>query len=523
MKLSDIPHADTAGIDSFAWHAIKTWPEAAGFNPMHDGLDFGELVRWFLWSKVGRAIRAQLDPEAFKFEKNLFLQKDIYRPARRKMCYSQYLGALTPFFLISSLKNKVASLVPVKSNETKWADEQISGINPSIYIPHPSARLEKWAAALIKKGYPIIISDPTSLIGYSGAQCCPRVKALNIDHTFAKQLYKAILKGLSRQGVSLLSFDTKFLYEQINAQLWHVEKATAELILSTPKALLMHGDNHSPYQEYVAVAKRCGIPTITFQHGLDCERYYLDDAYASSLAVWSGQRKQRYEKDSSSRPALLEVTGNPAFDSTTSLPKKINLDGDFVLWITRPHTSSFCYSPSRQPREGLDIFDALLDAMAKNSQVQLVVKPHPQDYAFLYESRIIERNLSDRIKVVSGDLQTLIGKAKIVISEDSTGGLEAMLQGKILIHSHFAESAPDLPFCQYEAALPGFTKDMIADSLSRAGHLSQLEQDGMLAGQHRFIHDFAGHLDGRAERRIITLCETFLANDFIGDMLSSDH
>ena len=55
-------------IDRNAWEAICRWPSYADFDPIHEGLDFSELTRWFLWDKVARSVRHEIDPAAFSHE-----------------------------------------------------------------------------------------------------------------------------------------------------------------------------------------------------------------------------------------------------------------------------------------------------------------------------------------------------------------------------------------------------------------------------------------------------------------------
>jgi hypothetical protein len=508
MSFNDIPKNDAERIDQFAWQAIRTWPVAAGFDPICDGLDFEQLTRWSLWDKVGRAIRAETDPEAFRLEEKTVVHRDWYSDTVNQRSSSP-LGSFKPLVFLSRLKEK-AAIFRGRGVAQKQAEDWLGWSRPAIYIPHPSARLERAAAGLMGRGFPVIVSDPTELVGYAGAHHFQRADRKNRHDTkVARRLHAAVSTGLNKQGISLLPYDSKLLFHQIEDQLLRIDRATDALAFFSPAALLLHGDNHAPYQEYVAVARCQGIPTMTFQHGLDCERYYLDDVYASTIAVWSENRRARYEKDSGRQPAM-RVTGNPAFDHISSLPGKIDPIGEYMLWITRPHTSKFCYSPSRQPKEGLAILDALLDTLAKSPRRRLIVKAHPQDYRTLYRDRIDERDLTDRAAVSGSDLKSLLPNAKIVISEDSTGGLDAMLQGKILIHAHFAESAPVLPFCHYGAALPGFSKEMLAESLEKAEFLSSSELEEMLAGQRLFINHFAGELDGLAAGRQLAFFEEIM-------------
>ena len=69
-------------LDKYAWDAICTWPSRTSFNVVHTDLDYSHLTRWFLWDKVGRAIRRMKYPESFDFENQLIQEAKIQNQKR---------------------------------------------------------------------------------------------------------------------------------------------------------------------------------------------------------------------------------------------------------------------------------------------------------------------------------------------------------------------------------------------------------------------------------------------------------
>ena len=134
MKFNDIPHNDVAKIDQFAWQAIKNWPAAAGFDPVHENLDFEALTRWFLWSKVGRAIRAQIDPKGFALEEKIFRSQDFFSPSRRKANRANKTKHSIPRAVISGLE-KITSASRQDSVQKPAASTSRSDSSPSFFIP----------------------------------------------------------------------------------------------------------------------------------------------------------------------------------------------------------------------------------------------------------------------------------------------------------------------------------------------------------------------------------------------------
>jgi CDP-glycerol glycerophosphotransferase (TagB/SpsB family) len=149
------------------------------------------------------------------------------------------------------------------------------------------------------------------------------------------------------------------------------------------------------------------------------------------------------------------------------------------------------------------ILKALLEALKKSPSSRLMIKPHPFDYADLYRELVDSYKLGDRVEITNANVQSLFPRASIVISEDSTTGLEAMFFGKVVIHAHFADSQPVMPFVDYGAALPGYSPEEIWDSLQRGQLLTIIEQNNILQGQINFLRDYIGSCDGNSHQRIL--------------------
>lgn len=495
-------------LDLYAWEAICNWPEYTDVQIMKDELNYAELTRYFLWDKVGRAIRREIDSEGVAFEANMLDQnaepkttreqhhtlswiKEVKTPIRSAICWGR-----------DTLNDLGIYL------ELRW--QAYLKKAQILYVPYPSPRLENAVVTLAKSRFITLLDRNSQLDGYDRSyQTKMPQKIEQPDLMYTERLFQGILKGLRAQRIELLTSDSEHLRNQIVQQARQVNLAKAELCVFRPDGVLVHGDNHPPHQNYVLVARRDGVPSIMIQHGLDCERYYHDDAYASTIAVWGKARVQRYQQDSKRQPDFMNITGNPQYDHL-SLPEKIDSGGKYWLWVTRPHMPDKCYAPSRRPQEGLDILEALLSALIAIPNARLVIKPHPYDYANLYQDYIARSEVADRVKILNTDVQTLIPGTKTVISEDSTAGMEAMFGGKVVVHVHFAESSPTMPFVEYMAALPAFSAEMLQESLRHAECLTPGECNRMIEGQREFITDHAGPCDGEAAQRVIS---------FISDVL----
>jgi hypothetical protein len=119
----------------------------------------------------------------------------------------------------------------------------------------------------------------------------------------------------------------------------------------------------------------------------------------------------------------------------------------------------------------------------------------------------VQAGLSDRVHFQEGrgKLSNLLDDAGVVFSEDSTAGMEAMFYGKPLIHTHFANAPPSLPFVKYGAALPGFNRRDMRESLEKLRSCDSSLKNSLTVGQQHFLNDYAGPLDGGSRQRV---CET---------------
>lgn len=476
---------DSAACDRLAWEAICDWPRRVGM-----AADAPPVLRsrWFLWDKVGRGIRAAVDPEGAAFETGL-------------------LGR--------AVADEV-SAAPATARRWHWrlTGERLLRRRCVLYCPFPYSRHARILETLIRAARNYVVVVPAAhaaiwpgAVGWNGGWSTDGGKR-KPEGENAEALTDAIIKGLEAPGVRLLECDAQRLGLQLKAQVGRVAEAAAALDALRPDALLLPGDNHPPFIEYALAARARQIPVIMLQHGLDCERFYLDDAYATHIACWGPDRAERYRRDSAWTPQALPIVGNPHYDD----PRGADLpagDPRTWLWVTRPHRPEKCYAPSRLPREGMVILDALLQGLRRTPDATLWIKPHPFDYADRYRDHLAAVG-ADRVRVTDDTVENLVAGAGVVISEDSTAGMDALRAGRVLVHAHLAASPPVVPFVECGAALPGFSPEVLAEAPRRAMDLEAIEQKRMREGREAFLDAHAGPRDSRAATRFAEFVEDVL-------------
>ena len=481
-------------LNKRAWEAISNWANIIQSPPIYQGINISQLISFFLWDKVSRAIR--------------FNHPSINHQVEKKILETN------PFNNIAQLNSELIepwegyrSIIrqSIYNSYQRFFTKKVK----KIFLPHYNPRIiEKLYLKLKKeKSWNIIGRGyfPSTIKIY-------RIKKKIVDKRKYKNdsniILTAIQNGLDEFGIKLISHDLSVLKQQLTILLAQLEMAHLELTHLKPNLVLLYADNHFPYQAYALLAKKLAIPTLTVQHGLDCEHNYLDKTYSSHMATWGINRKNRYLQ--SSKPnSVFYITGNPDFDKIT-VSKKINTKGAYILWTTRPHKPEKCYSVSRSPVEGINIFNAFLDFLEHHPNEILFIKPHPSSFVNLYEERIMLSSVKDRIKIVRKDIIPLMKNAKVVVTEDSTAGLEAMFYGKPIINVHFAATPPVIPYVTYKAALQAFNKLELHLALEQT--LSgKLDLKELKKNQNKFIKDFAGPMDGKATERVLDLINNILS------------
>jgi len=443
-------------LDEQAYEVVCGWHKIVEFNPVYNGIDYSHIIRFYLWDKVGRSLRLK--------NKIDFGEVKVYKEE-----YKSFPFYYTPLFSKGNFRRFF-----FKRNKKK------------IFIPFQVPHTEKLISKLKEnKSCRIFSKQLTSKLSKKDVIKSVKVK---LDENWSASLFTAVMKAFQVLGLKLIVEDEKLLQEQIKGSVLITDLAMWELKKYKPDALYVHSDNHPPYINYILVAKQLGIPTFTYQHGLDCEHYFLDDCFADYIGVWTENRKKKYELQSKFKPQKIEVIGN-IFINKPSLEKKRHLIKN-LLFITRPHRPIKCYSPSRNFLEGNDILQTILDYLKKQTNINLYIKPHPMDFIEIYKESIINAGLEERVFISKEKIQDLFEIADVIITEDSTGGAEAMYYNLPCIHAHFANSNPIIPLVEYGCALSGYNEKELRENLELIFNLTSIEKESFEKRQNEFLQEF---------------------------------
>jgi hypothetical protein len=493
--------------DQACWDLARNWKGAGAMATVHRGVDVAELLSFVVGPMVARAVRTLRHPARAREELQVY--RRYFRRPR------QDAPAAARSSVVARVFDRGRRTALAAAGRARWGFTLAGRSNrPTILIPRAAQRQDALYTRLARNDWLLVVDEVTGArhrgdLAY-GLSCERVARGLSRrDRSFIEAMQREVPAALARLGAPLDEHDVETLCFEIRRAVAGIGRAIQLLDLVDPDAVLVHDDRMSPMMAFVQVARARGIPTILLQHGLDCEPYRFDEAYADQVAVWGKARGDRYRAESSRCPARVEVVGNPDYDAPRVLADATERDGGW-LWATKARSSTPLASDS--PFEGLEILQALLAALEDHPGTRLTIKPHPRDFAFLYPEAIDRSGQAANVRIATCSLGELLPAAGVVITEDSTAGMDAMLFDKMLVHVDFGPSGPFVPFADHGAALPSWSPEGLAVALGRARSGGPSLRKSIREGQRRFLEANAGMRDGRALERV----ERFVANVLSG-------
>lgn len=260
------------------------------------------------------------------------------------------------------------------------------------------------------------------------------------------------------------------------------------------------------------------IPSMVIQHGILAESNGHNFLLADKFAAWGKASVEWYAKFDNPT-ARFEVTGNPRFDmfinwvprlSKRELCERLNLDENkgIVLFVTQQVNkfSSFWTDDTFWA-----ITDKLLETMRQFPDKQLLIKADPYERLAPYTERISVGSYINAVAVRDIDIYTLIYFSELVITQDSTAGLEAMILDKPLITVNLTKREDRVPYSGKGAALGVYEEVDLPSAIEKA--LTDQEINLKLKiSRSAFLEEYAYKIDGKANERISSLLKYYIEN-----------
>lgn len=282
------------------------------------------------------------------------------------------------------------------------------------------------------------------------------------------------------------------------------------------KVAVLRNDVKEFERTLISILRLAKIPSLIIQHGVLAEPNGHNILFADKLVAWGRASIDWYE-GLRNFPDKFEIVGNPSFDallgwrpkiSRDELYRKLNLDLNkgIILFVTQQINkfSSFWTN---------DLFlvmaDKLLEAIRQFPTMQLVIKVDPYEDVAPYRNRILKNSHNNAIAVRDFEIYTLIYFSDLVMTLDSTVGLEAMIFDKPLITFNFTKRKDRVPYAEKGAAIGVYHEQDLIFAIKEA--LTDLEKISQLkSGRAKFLEEYAFKLDGKDRERILNLCRHYV-------------
>jgi len=224
----------------------------------------------------------------------------------------------------------------------------------------------------------------------------------------------------------------------------------------------------------VAKAEAMDIPSVVIQHGIFAREFHIQYSYPRGRYnfVWGPAYIDPYLSDGFPRENIFE-TGLTTIDVIFSRPKDGADVDDFmrsigvpdgkkrILWTNSPiHIAYLSVSQKKYLAEIRGVFE-----MMRDRKETLIVKPHQIESPAIYKA--IAREVDYEPIIMTRDLPKLIYGSDVVIINNSTVGLQALIAGKPLVLFTTQAEGDILSYAKEGVAAPAFTLEDLPKALDK--------------------------------------------------------
>lgn len=279
------------------------------------------------------------------------------------------------------------------------------------------------------------------------------------------------------------------------------------------RSVILRNDVRELEKTILLTAKALGVSTIVIQHGILAEYNGHSAILADRLAAWGEYSITWYKKFGNDQQKLI-VLGNPAFDripyylnreKNETLLKRFNPSGkQYIISLFPVGIDMFRFSSFITDDETENLIRDVGSAVKSLGNASLVVKLHPNEKADRFD-KIIKKEGWDFASITeSVDLYELINISDVVITINSTVGLEAIIMGKRLISVTPSKRKDLVPYVEYGVALGAQKKEEIENAIKNLLYNNDAKKK-IDAARESFVRDFVYQIDGKSRDRVIKL------------------
>lgn len=249
---------------------------------------------------------------------------------------------------------------------------------------------------------------------------------------------------------------------------------------------------------FVYTCRKNKIPTLMLQHGMICN-FPLSNFISDKIGAWGDYTKEVLVKKLKRNPTSIVVTGHPFFDQEYP---HYQYKPKFEGLKKKEKAVGILTTIYGDPKKEAEILKKLIKTLAGFEKVKIRIRTHPGQEIALVKDFVNKKRLKAKINEPIS-LKEFINNQDLILTQDTTAGLEAILLGKPLIYLNLVGRKDTMPYAKFGAAVGVYKISELPPKLKRLLK-SRERQETMQEAQKRFIEKYL-KLDGKAALRILRL------------------
>lgn len=334
-----------------------------------------------------------------------------------------------------------------------------------------------------------------------------------------------VRKGFFYQNIDIWDLGNEtfqYFWSVLSRAIRNIELANSVIEIEKPCIIIGTNERSGNYRVFYELAKIRNIPFLSIQYGLINDHPLWHVPIAADIMAVDGRKTIDCISRAGGSTDKLIVTGQPKYDtlrdrysniSKDEVSAKYGLEPKKKLVLYTSHTASeeqsgkIRFSTRDELSKYSEEIYAIYEALSRMTDVQLVVKPHPDNERIDLHHEVFKKVASPNIHIVSSqsDVNELITVCDVLITRHSTTGLDALIMGKRLVVVNLTGEGDRVPYVEYGAALGAYKKQDVFPVIKDACNEKMKWQ--LIDGREKFISDFAYRNDGKASQRITGLIE----------------
>ncbi len=370
----------------------------------------------------------------------------------------------------------------------------------------------------------------------------------------AFRYFSALWKNIKNDKIfkEMCIIDGKDLYSQIKDELdfyfffvyphaiGYIEMGRIMIRKEKSVLIILQDEYEWKEKSYLVIAAKLeNIFTLAFQHGIispyhEGYLYVKNEISTSSFieplynqipsvtAVYGKYYKELLTKISSYPENSVVVTGQPRYDFLTNIDKiyskkkfmekhSIPQNHKIITWLTQSHGLS--------EDENISNLNAVFETLKHMKNISLIIKQHPgeedihtkkiQEYLSKYNTNVI-------FVPKNSDTYELLFDSDVVITKDSTTGMEAVALNKPLIVLNLSGKPDLVEYVSEGVALGVYNKNDLKTTIEKL-----LKDDSNTAkNRKKYVDKYLYCIDGKATERVIEVIKNLTNNKRLTQMIT---